>query len=180
MSRARKGIKLSEEHKANISLSSVGRVVSPETRKKISDALYKGGKKKSQCVDCGISLSNPTALRCKKDAGSFRFKNPEERLKQSRRLLGEKSPNWQGGKTNESLRIRHSIEYRLWREAVFARDNWTCVLCSERGCVLNADHIKSFALHPDLRFAIDNGRTLCVPCHKKTDTYGNKSRKRKV
>ena len=71
-----------------------------------------------------------------------------------------------------SKRIRNSLEYRLWRQAVFQRDNYTCVFCGKHGGDLNADHIKPFALFPELRFAIDNGRTLCVPCHKLTDTFG--------
>lgn len=85
---------------------------------------------------------------------------------------GERSSNWQGGKTNESKKIRGRIEYRLWRESVFARDNWTCQECGERGGLLNAHHIKSFANFPELRTSIHNGLTLCNPCHKKTDNYG--------
>lgn len=87
---------------------------------------------------------------------------------------GEKSHLWRGGITPMNMKIRKSLEYKLWREAVFARDNYTCAWCGQHGGKLNADHIKKFADYPELRFALDNGRTLCEPCHKKTDTYGNK------
>ena len=97
----------------------------------------------------------------------------EDRLKVSESKKGSKSHFWKGGRTQESLLIRSSVEYKLWREAVFERDKYTCVWCGDnRGGNLNADHIKPFSLYPELRFAIDNGRTLCIPCHRKTDTYG--------
>lgn len=88
---------------------------------------------------------------------------------------GEKCSAWKGGLTKPNEKIRGSFEYKLWREAVFQRDNWTCVWCLEKGGKLQADHIKPFAYFPELRFAIDNGRTLCVSCHRKTDTYGHRS-----
>ena len=101
------------------------------------------------------------------------------RIKMSESLRGEKSYRWKGGITPINKAIRSSREYRLWREAVFARDNWTCIWCGLKSAkgkkvYLHADHIKPFALFPELRFAIDNGRTLCKGCHEKTDTYGNK------
>lgn len=87
---------------------------------------------------------------------------------------GDKSHLWKGGITKENAKIRNSFEYRLWRKAVFERDNYTCIWCLRRGVELNADHIKPFAYFPELRFAIDNGRTLCKDCHKKTDTFAAK------
>jgi hypothetical protein len=80
---------------------------------------------------------------------------------------GERSYLWKGGISFENKRIRASIEFRIWREAVFARDNWTCQKCKIRGGVLHPHHIKSFAEYPKLRFEIDNGQTLCKKCHKR-------------
>ena len=45
------------------------------------------------------------------------------------------------------------------------------------GGVLHADHIKPFAFFPSLRFDLENGRTLCVECHKKTPTFGGRCKK---
>ncbi len=76
------------------------------------------------------------------------------------------------GKTDLHERLRKSKDYALWRTAVFMRDDYTCQSCGHKGDALHADHIKPFAFYPELRLAIDNGRTLCVVCHKQTDTYG--------
>ena len=93
-------------------------------------------------------------------------RDPEYRKKLSLIHRGEKGSNWQGGKTKESERIRRSIEAHLWREAVFARDNWTCQKCKKRGGKLCSHHIQNFAKYPELRFAIDNGIILCKKCHQ--------------
>lgn len=84
---------------------------------------------------------------------------------------------WKGGVTPINEAIRKSLEYRIWRRSVFERDKYACVICGKADSGnLNADHIKPFALFPELRFDLDNGRTLCVPCHRKTPTYGRKTR----
>ena len=100
----------------------------------------------------------------------------ETRRKMSDKRKGKNHYNWQGGITPINFAIRKTFEYKLWRESVFKRDNYTCIWCgikgSQTGGYLHADHIKPFSTYPELRFAIDNGRTLCVPCHRKTETYG--------
>lgn len=89
-------------------------------------------------------------------------------------LKGELAPNWQGGKTSEARVVRSSREYAEWRKAVFERDGYACVECGDAsGGNLHADHIKQFAYYPELRLEVSNGRTLCVPCHKKTETWAN-------
>jgi hypothetical protein len=94
----------------------------------------------------------------------------------SQALQGQSNWNWKGGISPENNRIRSSIEYKEWRRAVFQRDDYRCFDCGERGGNLEADHIYPFALYPRLRFQLENGRTLCVNCHKRTPTYGRKTK----
>lgn len=79
-----------------------------------------------------------------------------------------------------NYRDRHSAEYRAWRTAIFERDDYTCQKCGVRGATLNADHIKQWAHYPELRFDLDNGRTLCEPCHMATPSWGNRKQKAEV
>lgn len=73
------------------------------------------------------------------------------------------------------LRVRDkhgSALDRDWRKAVFERDDYTCQACFVKGGRLQAHHIKPYKAFPELRHELSNGQTLCVECHKKTDTYG--------
>jgi hypothetical protein len=112
---------------------------------------------------------SPSEITRKKISDKLKGK----RLPMSTRLkmMGRKPWNWKGGITKIHEKIRQSVEGRLWKNSVFERDNFACIWCgsTER---IEADHIKPFAYYPELRFAIDNGRTLCHKCHKTTDTYG--------
>lgn len=106
----------------------------------------------------------------------------ETKKKISEANKGKKGAGWKGGITPKNQIIRTSAKYKDWRLAVFKRDNWTCQECGARSgngkkVILNADHIKPFYKHIELRFKLTNGRTLCRPCHLKTDTFGTKALK---
>lgn len=104
----------------------------------------------------------------------------EEVKKQiSKKLKGQKPWNTGKGMTPEDRLQRNRNEYKEWRKTVLQRDNFTCVLCGYKSYTtikgksdIVADHIKPFALYAKLRLDIDNGRTLCVACHRQTETYG--------
>lgn len=85
---------------------------------------------------------------------------------------GEKNPAWKGGVTPLRWGERLTWKYEKWREAVLKRDKRICQLCGQKGGFLCVDHIKPWAQFPELRFSMENGRTLCIPCHRKTPTYG--------
>lgn len=103
-------------------------------------------------------------------------------------VAGAKNRNWKGGVTKLQHKIRKLPEYVSWKNEVFKRDNWTC-RCGKRGGALHAHHIKAFsvilkeyridsvekALTCKLLWATRNGQTLCLVCHKQTDSYLNPS-----
>lgn len=100
---------------------------------------------------------------------------------------GPENNAWRGGITRIQDKIRQLPEYKLWRQTIFIRDDYTCQnqSCGLRGGDKHVDHIKQFALilqenkittieqalQCSQLWDINNGRTLCVPCHKQTDTY---------
>lgn len=160
---ANRGKKYSEEIRKNMSERMKGRKTSEETRKKMS--LSHKGKMPKNIEE----FQRKGAI-----ANIGRKPTEETRRKMSEAKKGEKAYQWKGGKSSIDRILRRSLEYKLWREAVFSRDNFTCIWCGDnRGGNLEADHIKPFCNYPELRFAIDNGRTLCKDCHKKTETWGN-------
>lgn len=93
--------------------------------------------------------------------------------KQMKEIVASGKHNfWKGGvsKQNRNFKsnFQNTLEYRLWRTAVFERDEYACVWCGDsKSGNLQADHIKEFAKFPELRLDVDNGRTLCRGCHYK-------------
>lgn len=83
---------------------------------------------------------------------------------------------WEGFVTPLNRILRASSLFKIWREAVFLRDNFTCQNpdCSychnKMGVILHPHHIKPFALYPELRFDISNGITYCAEFHLNSKT----------
>jgi hypothetical protein len=133
-------------------------------------AQVKNGIKKVCSLKCRVYTSERM-----KHVGSFNI----GRTPWNKGTVGIMKPNRGSfvgfGKTNEDGLLRKSQNYRIWRKSVFERDGYACVECGQVGGRLNADHIKPWSLFPELRFEIENGRTMCEPCHRMTDTFGIKS-----
>lgn len=97
----------------------------------------------------------------------------DSRIKMSEAKKGENNPGWKGGITTERQRVYNTLETKEWRRTIFERDHYTCRQCGGQQ-YLNAHHKKAVSEYPELRFNIDNGITLCLLCHKATNSYGGK------
>lgn len=80
---------------------------------------------------------------------------------------------WKGGISRGYKTGYGTLRYKKWRDDVFRRDNYTCQDCGFHGSngYITAHHIQSWAYFPELRFELDNGKTLCEDCHSQTDNY---------
>lgn len=137
--------KISERHKKS--------GFRPPTMKGKNNPCWKGGK--PFCLMCGRRTKDYSSKVCKSCSPSYYTK--------------ERSPRWKGGVTNkdrlERVRFRRYIQ-----KLVFKRDNYKCQICGQDGD-LQVDHIQPWAEYVELRFDMNNCRTLCVKCHYKI-TFG--------
>lgn len=70
--------------------------------------------------------------------------------------------------------------YTKWRKEVYERDKYKCVVCGDsHGNNLNAHHLDCYSQHENTRYDVNNGVTLCLPCHikfHKVYGYGNNTK----
>lgn len=151
-----KGCKLTDKIKKKMSLIKRGKI--PKNIELIKN--YWKGKHLSEITKIKIGLAHKGKKWTEKQR-----KNIIPKLKR-----GKKHYRWKGGITpiyiNERNKYKLSIEYRLWREAIFARDNWTCQKCNIKGGKLHPHHIQNWSSNKELRTSIENGIILCEKCHR--------------
>lgn len=99
----------------------------------------------------------------------FNFEHPEVADQIGKAHSGPNHWNWKGGITDETKRLRQTEEYNAWRKMVYIKNNYTCQDCGAKDDLV-AHHLKGFREYEELRFDVDNGITLCRPCHKKRHT----------
>lgn len=110
----------------------------------------------------------------------FYAENPQRAIERGAKTRGEANYRWKGGISRLNVSIRQMTENRKWMDAVKARDG-RCVRCgaTER---LESHHIEELAAmlerldimsrddarqHATELWALENGETLCQPCHDK-------------
>jgi hypothetical protein len=173
LSESRKGSKASNETKVKMSKSHTGIIPTEETKAKMrkNNAHYWLGKRKSEATKKKLCIARQGR---KPMLGHHHSIASRKKMSMSRK--GEKCHLYRGGITPLNQLIRSGLSFRLWREAVFARDNWTCQKTGKRGGDMDPHHIQNFSQFPELRFAIDNGITLSHESHREFHSiYGNKN-----
>lgn len=92
------------------------------------------------------------------------WKVSPDKLKNFGKLKGENHPMWKGGISTKDKYFRTKFRQEM-QKLIFERDNYTCQLCGVGGVDLQVDHIQSWSEYVELRFSMDNCRTLCAKCH---------------
>ena len=147
-----------------------------------NSSWFKKGHKNLCTTEKSFWLGKKRPIVTKKKMSDSHKDNPKvlKHLKElGKKHSGENHWNWKGGITSEMKQIRSTEEYQVWRQKVYARDNWKCQKCDKKKDIV-AHHKKSFKDYPKLRFNVSNGKTLCRSCHKKVhEEIGKQTRWKK-
>lgn len=97
------------------------------------------------------------------------YKNHDGYWKGKKRpeMQGENHPFWIEDRSQlKKQDRRNDSAYKAWRKKVFEKDNYQCKINNE-DCSGNieAHYILSWSTHPELRYSVNNGITLCHAHH---------------
>ena len=165
-----KGISMSDESKIKLSNALKGKKPwnkgkpTPERIKKKLSALLKGRRRSPETEFKKGEFSGNKNPAKRKD---IRIKiSKAKKGKPHLNQRGENHPRWKGGLSSPNELFKKSLKYKIWRNKVFTRDNWTCQKCKQRRSPINAHHIHNFSQNHRLRISLNNGVTLCKTCHR--------------
>lgn len=120
---------------------------------------WKGGSRVKPCRNCGkeIHQGNENLPNFK----ARKFCSKECSREGQKYYRGKEHANYRP----EARRKNRTGRHAWWARSVISRDNATCQRCGAQDVELHAHHIKPYKDHPELRWDLDNGETLCCRCH---------------
>ena len=136
-------------------------LASPNTVRGERHHFWKGGPRKCEC-GTEIKSTRKNTVRC----GMCARKNPSRYWAGKKRpeISGSNSKVWVHDRTKLSRcnEGRNSSAHREWSRQVKNRDYWKCQISND-DCSGHAEahHILGWRSHPELRYEIKNGITLC-------------------
>ncbi len=110
------------------------------------------------------------------DANRGKIRSEESKEKNRFANTGSKTWNYTGVTPLNKL-LRSTSMWKIWREAVYLRDNFTCQnekceFCENKiGVILHPHHIKPLVLYPELVYNVENGITYCAEFHLKSGLH---------
>lgn len=170
LKQSRLGSKLSQETKTKMSLAKKGKL--PANHAAALELAHIANRKIRVCKGCGVKFVAKQGGGTVYHSRGCYIKHFHPTVPAPR--YGKDHHNWKGGVTKPNHALRDTVQYKTWRKEVFERDNYTCQRCGKRGGDLEAHHKLPFASHPELRFDVSNGETLCVYCHKQPGLHSPK------
>lgn len=92
---------------------------------------------------------------------------------------GENNPRYNPNLTDEERKLKRNYpEYIEWRNEVFKRDNYTCIISGVKRSIV-AHHLNGYNWYKEGRTDINNGITISVELHKEFHEvygYGNNTK----
>ena len=156
-----------------------------ETHKGMSSGML--GKHHSKKTKEKMSITMINKAKINPNYGMTNKKHTQETKEKMCELRkGNGGSNWKGGITPLSRLLRTRSQWRIWRELVFLRDNFTCQnqnceFCNNKiGVTLHPHHIRPVALYQELIYKIDNGITYCAEFHMSPGLHKNIQNKMRI
>jgi len=137
-----------------------------EWRTKMSEARLKEWANGKRIGHSGWHHSDKSRLKIgESNKLALKGNIPWNKGKKLPQFSGKNHPNWKGNKRKKRQQRNDSL-YQYWVKMVRKRDKNTCRV-NDKNCTgyLEVHHILSWSTHPELRYNINNGITLCQAHH---------------